>query len=141
MMNILAFKEFLISLVVALVLCVIFALITRKRARRTGFVWFFLFVLMATWAGGVWVRPFGPAISEVRWLQFLVVGLLVVLIFALFAPLRPPRDRHETLDQLEEIARQKELTKVTYITLGIVFWVILVILIIAIIVRYVLDIF
>ncbi|MGD9043793.1 MAG: hypothetical protein PVG06_08775 [Desulfobacterales bacterium] len=129
-------KEFLISLVVALVLCVIFALVTRRKVRRTGFIWFFLFVLMATWAGGVWIRPFGPALSDIRWLQFLVVGLLVVLLFALFAPLKPPRGRHETLDQLEEIARQKELTKVTYITLGIVFWVILAILIIAIIVRY-----
>ncbi|MGD2037867.1 MAG: hypothetical protein PVH28_08290 [Desulfobacterales bacterium] len=138
-MNILAFKEFLISLVVALVLCVIFALVSRSNARRTGFVWFFLFVLMATWAGGVWIRPFGPALSDVRWLQFLVVGLLVVLMFALFAPLKPPRGRHETLDQLEEIAHQKELTKVTYITLGLVFWVILVILIIAIIARYVIG--
>ena len=130
-------KEFLISLVVALVLCVIFALVTRRRVQRTGFIWFFLFVLMATWAGGVWIRPFGPALSDVRWLQFLVIGLLVVLMFALFAPLKPPQGRHDTLDQLEEIAQQKELTKVTYITLGIVFWVILVILIIAIIVRYV----
>ncbi|MGW8303227.1 MAG: hypothetical protein ACWGNO_14210, partial [Desulfobacterales bacterium] len=117
-MNIIAFKEFLISLVVALVLCVIVALVTRRRARRTGFVWFFLFVLMATWAGGVWIRPFGPAMGDIRWLQFLVVGLLVVLIFALFTPLKPPQGRRDTLDQLEEIARQKELTKVTYITLG-----------------------
>jgi Ca2+/Na+ antiporter len=138
-MNTLAFKEFLISLVVALILCVIFALITRKSARRTGFVWFFLFVLVATWAGGVWIRPFGPALSDVRWLQFLVVGLLVVLMFALFAPLKPPRGRQDTLNQLEEIARQKELTKVTYITLGILFWVVFVILIIAIIIRYVLG--
>jgi Ca2+/Na+ antiporter len=138
-MNILAFKEFLISLVVALVLCVIFALVTRRKARRTGFVWFFLFVLMATWAGGVWLRPFGPAWGDVRWLQFLVIGLLVVLMFALFAPLRPPRGRHETLDQLDEIAQQKELAKVTYITLGIVFWVILIIFILAIISRYVIG--
>jgi Ca2+/Na+ antiporter len=136
-MNTLPFKEFLISLVVALVLCVIFALITRGKVRRTGFVWFFLLVLVATWAGGVWIRPFGPAINDVRWLQFLVVGLLVILMFALFAPLKPPRGRHDTLDQLKEIARQKELTKVTYITLSIVFWVILVILILAIILRYV----
>lgn len=136
-MNTLAFKEFLISVVVALVLCVVVALVTRKRVRRTGFVWFFLFVLMATWAGGVWIRPFGPAFGDIRWLQFLVVGLLVVLMFALFAPLKPPRGRHETLDQLEEIARQKELTQVTYITLGILFWIIFVILIIAVIARYV----
>ena len=138
-MNTMAFKEFMISLVVALVLCVIVALVTRKKVRRTGFVWFFLFVLMATWAGGVWIRPFGPALSDVRWLQFLVVGLLVVLMFALFAPLKPPQGRQDTIDQLEEIARQKELTQMTYITLGIVFWVIFVILIIAIIARYVIG--
>jgi hypothetical protein len=138
-MNTLAVKEFLVSLVVALVLCVIFALVSRSRARRTGFLWFFLFVLIATWAGGAWIRPFGPVLSDVRWLQFLVVGLLVVLMFALFAPLKPPRGRHDTLDQLEEIARQKELKKVTYITLSIVFWVILAILIVAIAVRYIVQ--
>ena len=136
-MNTLAFKEFLISLVVALVLCVIVALVTRKRVRRTGFVWFFLFVLMATWAGGVWIQPFGPAFGDIRWLQFLVAGLMVVLMFALFAPLKPPRGRQDTIDQLEEIARQQELTQVTYITLGILFWIIFVILIIAVIARYV----
>jgi hypothetical protein len=131
-----AFKEFLVSLVVTLVLCVIFAGVTRSNRRRTGFVWFFLFVLMATWAGGVWIRPFGPAWGDIRWLQFLVVGLLVVLMFALIAPLKPPGGRRDTLDQLEEIARQKEFANVTYITLGIVFWVILAILLIAVIARY-----
>jgi hypothetical protein len=129
-------KEFLIALIVALLVCVIFALVTRSKVRRTGFGWFFLLVLIATWAGGVWLRPFGPAWGEIHWLQFLVIGLLVVLLFALFAPLKPPRGRHDTLDQIEEIARQKELTKVTYITLGIVFWVILAILILAILLRY-----
>jgi hypothetical protein len=129
-------KEFLVSLAVALLVSVIFALVTRSNVRRTGFGWFFLFVLIATWAGGVWIRPFGPAWGDMHWLQFLVVGLLVVLMVALFAPLKPPKGRHDTLDQLEEIARQKEFAKVTYITLSIVFWVILVIFIIAIIIRY-----
>jgi Ca2+/Na+ antiporter len=133
------FKEFLASLTVALLVCVIFALVTRRKIRRTGFVWFFLFVLIATWAGGVWLRPFGPSWGDIRWLQFLIAGLVVVLLFALFAPLKAPRGRHETIDQLQEIARQKELQKVTYLTLGIVFWVVLVILIAAIAIRYVIQ--
>ncbi|MGA8180793.1 MAG: hypothetical protein WB792_12100 [Desulfobacterales bacterium] len=62
------FKEFLTSLAVTLVFFVIFALVTRSRIRRTGFLWPFLFVLMATWAGGVWVRPFGPELAHIRWL-------------------------------------------------------------------------
>jgi Ca2+/Na+ antiporter len=129
-------KEFLTSVTVALLVCVIFALVTRRNIRRTGFGWFFLFVLIATWAGGVWLRPFGPSWGDIRWLQFLIAGLVVVLLFALFAPLKAPRGRHETIDQLQEIARQKELQKVTYMTLGIVFWVVLVILIAAIAIRY-----
>jgi Ca2+/Na+ antiporter len=131
------FKEFLVSLAVALLVCVIFALVTRSSVRRTGFGWFFLFVFIATWAGGVWLRPFGPTWGEIRWLQFLIVGLLVALLFALFAPLKAPRGRHETLAQLQAIARQKEVQKATYVTLGIVFWVVLVILVAAIVIRYV----
>jgi hypothetical protein len=138
-MNTMILKEFLMSLVVALIVCVIFALVTRSRTRRTGFIWFFLFVLMATWAGGVWIRPFGPALAEIRWLQFLVVGLLAVLLVALFAPLKPPRGRHETLDQLEDVAEQKQLAKMTYIALGAVFWVILCVLIWAVIANYALG--
>jgi hypothetical protein len=131
------FKEFLVSLAVALLVCATFALVTRRKIRRTGFGWFFLIVLIVTWAGGVWLQPFGPALAEIRWLQFLIVGLVVVLLFALFAPLKPPRGRHETLNQMEEIARQKELQKFTYVTLGIVFWVVLAILIAAITIRYI----
>jgi Ca2+/Na+ antiporter len=130
-------KEFLISLSVALLVCVLFALATRSSVRRTGFGWLFLFVLLATWAGGVWLRPFGPSWGDIRWLQFLIVGLLVVLLIALFAPFKAPRGRHETLDQLQAIARQKELQEVTYVTLGIVFWVVLVILIASIAIRYI----
>jgi hypothetical protein len=131
------FKELLVSLAVALLVSAVFALVTRRRIRRTGFGWFFLFVFIATWAGGVWLRPFGPVWSDIRWLQFLIAGLMVVLLFALFAPFKPPRGRHQTLAQLDEIARQKELQKLSYVTLGIVFWVALVILMSAIVVRYV----
>ena len=130
-------KEFVVSLTVALLVCVVFALITRSNVRRTGFGWFLLFVVLATWAGGVWLRPFGPRWGDIRWLQFLIAGLLVLLLFALFAPFKAPRGRHETIEQLQEIARQKEVQKVTYVTLGIVFWVVLMILIAAIAIRYV----
>jgi hypothetical protein len=129
-------KEFFASLVVALVLCVVFALVTRRQRRRTGFVWFFLFVLIATWAGGIWIRPFGPEWGDIHWLQLLVVGLLFVLMFALFAPHKKPRGRHDTLNQLEEIARQKQLQKVAYVALKMVFWVVLCVFILAIIIHY-----
>jgi hypothetical protein len=129
-------KEFLASLVVAMVLCVVFALVTRSQRRRTGFVWFFLFVLIATWAGGIWIRPFGPAWGDIRWMKFLLVGLMVVLMSALFAPLKAPRGRRDTLDQLEEIRQQKELQKAAYLALSMVFWIVLFIFVLAIIMHY-----
>jgi len=110
-MNTSIFKEFLMSLAVALIMCVLFVLIARSRISRTGFLWFFLFILMATWAGGVWIRPFGPAMANIRWMQFLVVGLLAVLLVALFVPLRPPRGRDKTLDQLDEMASKSSSKK------------------------------
>jgi Ca2+/Na+ antiporter len=130
-------KEFFVSLTIALLVCVVYALITRSDVRRTGFGWFLLFVLFATWAVGVWLRPFGPVWGDIRWLQFLIAGLLVLLLFALSAPFKAPRGRQDTIDQLQEIARQKEVQKATYVTLGIVFWVILVILIAVIVIRYI----
>jgi hypothetical protein len=138
-MNTMIFKEFLMSLAVALIVCVLFALVTRSRTRRIGFAWYFLFVLLATWAGGVWIRPFGPALADIRWLQFLVVGLLAVLLAALFAPLKPPRGRYDTLDQLDDVAEQKQLEKMTYVALVTVFCVILGVLIWAVIANYVLG--
>jgi hypothetical protein len=132
-------KEFLVSLAVALLICVVFVLLTRSNIRQTGFGWFFLLILIATWAGGIWLKPFGPSWGKIHWLQFLIAGLLVALLFAMFAPFKAPRGRHETLDQLQDIAHQKELQKVTYVTLGIVFWVVLIILITAIAIRYVVQ--
>jgi hypothetical protein len=134
------FKEFLVALVATLFICTLFALLTRNKTRRTGFGWFLLFVLLATWAGGIWLQPFGPSWGNIRWLQFLASSLVVVLLFTLFAPLKPPQGRHETLDQLQEIAHQKKLERTTYITLGILFWVVLVLLLAAIIIRYILNI-
>jgi quinol-cytochrome oxidoreductase complex cytochrome b subunit len=91
---------------------------------------------MATWPGGVWVRPFGPELADIRWLQFLVVGLLAVLLVSLFAPLKPPQGRNETLDQLEEMAHQKQIQKITYKTLGAVFLLVLCFFIWAVIANY-----
>lgn len=137
-MDTLLLKEFLMSLAVSLTVCVLFALATRSRTRRTGFAYFFLFVLLASWAGGVWIRPFGPVLANIRWLQFLVAGLLAVLLFALFAPLKPPQSRHDTLDQLDDMAEEKHLEKMTYLTLGTVFWIILGLLTWAVIANYIL---
>jgi hypothetical protein len=130
--------ELLIAISISLVLSALFFLVTQRGERRTGFFWLFVIVFLATWAGGVWLRPFGPTIWGVYWLGFLLAGLFILLLLAIFIPRQPVRGRRETLDMLEKVARKRELDTFTYITLGVFFWILLAALIIAIMFRYLL---
>jgi hypothetical protein len=111
-------------------------LLIRKRGRRQSFWWLFLLIFFATWAGGIWLRPFGPSIGGVRWIQFVLAGLIFVGLIALFIPGRPPHGRHETLEKLAQMRQGKVLEEATFFTLGIIFWLILAIFVIAIVIRY-----
>jgi hypothetical protein len=82
-------REFLVAAVIGLVLSAAFALSARRQGPRSGFLWLFLFLLAATWAGGIWLSPFGPSVWGVRWLQFLAAGLFVLALMVLFKPKRP----------------------------------------------------
>ena len=111
-------------------------LLTRGTGRRTGIVWLFLMIFLAVWAGGVWLRPFGPTVWGIHWMVFLLVGLIIVLFLIILIPRKAPRGRLETLDMLESIEKEKQLEKVAYITLSIFFWILLSLLVIAILLRY-----
>jgi hypothetical protein len=128
--------EFFVSFVIAVVLTGVYMLLTRGAGRRTGIVWLFLMIFLATWAGGVWLRPFGPTVWGIHWMVFLLVGLIIVLFLFILIPRKAPRGRHETLDMLENIEKEKQLEKVAYITLSIFFWILLSLLVIAILLRY-----
>jgi hypothetical protein len=90
-------KELLTALVIALMVNLGLVLISRRDGRRTGVVYLFLIIFLATWAGGAWIRPFGPPIGHVHWLGFLIIGLFVALLLALFLPQRPPRGRRRDI--------------------------------------------
>jgi hypothetical protein len=130
------FMEFLIAFIFALILSAGFVLVLHRSGPRSGFFWFFLLVFLATWAGGIWLSPFGPNLWGVYWLPFLGVGLVAVLLLAAFAPRRPPRNRHDTLDMLDKIEEEKEFKKVAGISMGILFAALVVVLILAVILRY-----
>jgi hypothetical protein len=131
------FPEILTALVVALVLSLVFALVTPGEKKKTGLFWLFLILFLATWAGGVWIRPFGPTLWGIHWLTFVLVGILVALFLALSAPRRAPRGRRETIDMLERMKKEEELETATYLTLGLFFWILLAFLVVAVFVRYV----
>jgi hypothetical protein len=129
--------ELLAALMVASVLSGLFVVANRKRGLRKGLFWLFLVLFLATWAGGVWMKPFGPTLWGIHWLSFLFVGLVVALILAV-AQARPnPHSRQETIEMLERIRQEREMEQVAWLTLTIFFWVLLITLLIAIVVRYV----
>lgn len=128
--------ELLVALLVSLVLSAIFALATWKRGKRKGLIWLFLIIFFATWAGGLWMRPFGPTLWGIHWLTFLFVGVVVALILAASQARPKPRDRGETIEMLEKMRQKREAQQVAWITLTIFFWVLMVSLLSAIVFRY-----
>ena len=130
--------EFLIAVCVSLVLSALFILATRRRDKGGDLLWLFIIIFLATWAGGIWLKPIGPTIWGIHWLAFLLAGIFVLLLLAIFIQRRPPSGRRETLDMLERIAKEREVESVTYVTLSAFFWILLAALIIAIIIRYLL---
>ncbi|MFW6154255.1 MAG: hypothetical protein ACOC95_03465 [Planctomycetota bacterium] len=85
---------FIAQLLLALLLAVIFSIILayplgrRAPGPLEGLLFFFLILFLAIWAAGAWVRPVGPAVYDVPWLVFLVVGLILSLILAAASPAR-----------------------------------------------------
>ena len=128
--------EFFVALIVALLVSILFGYALRRRIPRKGFFWFFLILSLATWAGGMWIGPFGPSFRGIFWLPFVLVAVVVGAFLAAVAPRRAPTGRIETLEMLEEIEQKRKLQKLTYISFGVFFWVALFALITVIIVRY-----
>jgi hypothetical protein len=94
-----------------------------------------LIIFGSTWAGGLWIDPFGPDVNGVRPASYILAGLLFGLIFTFIAVRRPPSGRHETIEKLEQIERGKQLQKATYDFLKIIFFMVLLVLCAAIITR------
>ncbi len=130
------FIDFTFAFVFALLLAgVLAALFGTRGVRRAGawpiFLFLFVLLLAMTWAGGVWLSPFGPVFWGGYWLPFLVVGIIIaLLIAALMPPARPPRSRSEAVDR----AREEETAT---LALGAFFWMLVIVMVVAVVVRYV----
>ena len=99
----------------------------------SGCLWFALVLFLFTWAGGVWVGPFGPTLWGLSWLPFLFFGLLFAFLMAAATPGRSPRTRQEAIAQRQAA---KDAETMTVVALGFYFWFLLAGLIVALIVYY-----
>ena len=85
------FHDLLFVLFLTLILTLIFAVGFRRHSWGGGLILFFLILFLATWAGGMWITPFGPVWQGIVWLPFIFVGLLLALL--LTSTIRPDRVR------------------------------------------------
>lgn len=121
---------FAVSIAVVLTFILAYPLGRRGPGPIDGLLFFFAILFFAVWAGGVWVRPFGPVAWGVPWVGFLAIGITFALVLAASAsPRRPapivsPRGEND----VEPV--------VLAVTLGVFFYAALVVLLIAAIFHY-----
>lgn len=121
---------FLLDLLFALIIALILATVLsagyrRRRATAAGawplFLIFFLLLLFATWAGGIWLVPFGPLFMGAYWMPFIVAGIIVWLLIAVLAwEPTPPR-----LNKQEGIAEERAAESGIAVVLTIFFSIVL----------------
>jgi hypothetical protein len=131
------FLDFLFALVVAILAGSMLAGALGWKRRIFGgsgrtILFLFIMFLLAIWAGGIWIAPFGPLLWGAYWAPFLAAALFVTLVLAAVISSHPhrPRNRREAIQQAET----KQSIAVAF---GLFFWLLLALLIASIIIRYV----
>jgi hypothetical protein len=129
------FIQFLFAVIVGLVFAVILvAGLSRVGPGPWSGLLFFLFLLfLLAWAGGVWLPPAGPRMSDVPLIPFVIAGLLGLLLFAVAVPRRARGTLSEAVEETGERHAQQD---VAGITLGVFYWIAVVLLVVAIVTRF-----
>lgn len=123
------FAEAILALVFAGLLALLLGAVLGVRGPWAATPWaLFLVFFLVIWAGGAWTGPVGPAVADVYWVPFLVVGLVLALLVAAAFPAPPPQHRQE----LDVEAGQAALA----VGIGAVFWVLVGALLALVILHY-----
>jgi hypothetical protein len=122
--------DLITALLIATFLVAVIGLGFRRRRLDAAPAAVFVMIFLATWAGGVWLAPIGPAIWGLDILSFVIVGVLIALLLTAVMPRRPPRTRGEALRQ-EDSRRQAARTA------NVFFWILIVSLAAGILLRYI----
>ncbi|MFO8083884.1 MAG: hypothetical protein R6U27_06145 [Desulfobacterales bacterium] len=129
-------RQFITVLFVSIAVTFSYYLIAGKKESLKKFVWPGLIIFAGTWAGGLWLQPFGPAFFGFQSSSYILSGLFFGFIFTLISMRRPPSGRYETLEKLEQMEQEKDLQKLTYTVLKVMMWFLLFILMAAVITLY-----
>lgn len=128
------FVDLLLALVIALVIGAVFVFGFRREGALPGVLIFLLVLFLLTWAGGVWITPFGPTLWGSFWLPFLLVAIIVALVLTAFPPPDRQRSTVKLVSEEEQAAVETEAT-----ALNVFFWVLIAILGVVILLGYLGD--
>jgi amino acid transporter len=122
------YYEIVAALLMALIITVFFSGVLKHKG-PWGAIWLvFITVFLSSWAGYLWINPFGPMVLGVSVAPIFVVGLIFAFILAAVSV--PQRRTVQNLTIKEDVAED------TKVAIGIFFWIVLIILIIAIAIGY-----
>jgi hypothetical protein len=128
------FSEFLLALVIAAVLTIIFAVGFRRQGWGTGLFLFFFILFLATWAGGLWISPFEPLFYGVPLLSFLFVAIIIAL---LLTALTPPATRLPHPERQLKVKREAKSGTGTLAAADVILWILMLGLMVAVVAAYV----
>ncbi|MCE5328038.1 MAG: hypothetical protein LLG01_16650 [Planctomycetaceae bacterium] len=126
--------EILLSSLLAAILSMLLTLVLGRRGPGPlmGFIFFYIMLFLATWAGGLWLGRIRPGEWQVNWLGYVLVSVVLWLILAAVLPRQGRKPRHAdsaTLPVVEPQATQQ-------LALGVLFWLLVVVLLIIIALNY-----
>jgi NADH:ubiquinone oxidoreductase subunit 6 (subunit J) len=101
-----------------------------KTSTAVGVLFLFFILFLGTWAGGLWITPFGSPWLGVYWMPFLVAGLFVALLVAATdqSSSRSYEGKETESDHVEHAALATAF--------GLLFWILIMALAIAIVAGY-----
>ncbi len=101
-----------------------------KASTAVGVLFLFFILFLGTWAGGLWITPFGSAWLGVYWMPFVVTGLVVALLLA--ATDQSSRRSYERKETDPDHVGHAALAT----AFGLLFWILIMALAIAIVAGY-----
>jgi amino acid transporter len=94
------------ALVFGVVIVFILSALFGTKGPWGSLLWFFMVVVLFSWAGGVWLRPYGPIYMGVGWLPIILVGVFIAILLTAVSP-RNPRYRFASRKQLKADEERK----------------------------------
>lgn len=117
---------------IGFLLVLLFSVLFREQTPWDNFWLFFLIVVLATWAGGLWIVPFGPTIFSIALLPCLFVGVFITILLASNTPRNPSKPQRVTIEEVQ----RNEPTDSTLEGLTPFFWIAMFLTLSAIIAAY-----